>query len=198
MKIGVTGIFASGKGTVCKMFEELGAKVIDTDELAREVQMPGSKGLAKIEKSFGREMINTDGTLNRRKLANDVFIDPEKVKKLNSIIHPLIHARMREIIKKNPEQMYMINVPLLFESGFYRDMDYTITVTAAENQAIDRGIIRDNITEKEIKERIKNQISLNEKIKLSDYVIDNSGSILNTKRQVLEIWTNLHQERTGE
>ena len=90
MKIGVTGIYASGKGTVCAMFEELGAKVIDTDILAREVVEPGSIGLELYIKEFGKKILNTDGTLNRRSLANIVFKDAKKVKRINEITHPLI------------------------------------------------------------------------------------------------------------
>ena len=90
MKIGVTGIFASGKGTVCSMFEELGAKVIDTDILAREVVNPGEKALGSIVKEFGKDILKSDGTLDRQKLASIVFKDAEKVEKLNSITHPAI------------------------------------------------------------------------------------------------------------
>ena len=85
----------------------------------------------------------------------------------------------------------MINTPLLFETDFHKFMDYNITVFANNDQVIERGISRDNITEIEIKERLNNQISLNEKIKLADYVIDNSSTTENTKRQVLEIWKTL-------
>ncbi len=195
MKVGVTGIFASGKGTVCSMFAELGAKVIDTDEIAREVVEPGSEGLNLIRQEFGDEIFNPDGTLNRRALASIVFIDTAKVEKLNSIIHPLVFKKISEITDKNPEEIYMINVPLLFETGFEKYTDFNITVTAGSGQVIERGIKRDNISEKEIKERLNHQISLNEKVKLSEYVIDNSGSILNTKRQVTEIWMILLQEK---
>lgn len=195
MKVGVTGIFASGKGTVCSMFEELGARVIDTDEIAREVVEPGSEGLKLIRREFGDEILNSDGTLNRRMLAAEVFKDQAKVERLNSIIHPLVFQRISEITDKNPEDIYMINIPLLFETGFNKYTDFIITVTAGSGQVIERGVKRDNISEKEIKERLNHQISLNEKVKLSDYVIDNSGSISNTKRQVREIWMILLQEK---
>ncbi len=194
MKIGVTGIYASGKGTVCAMFEELGAMVIDTDILAREVVEPGTYGLELYIKEFGKEILYPDGTLNRRQLANIVFKDPIKVKLINEITHPLIHQKMEEIINAAPENIYMINTPLLFETDFHKFMDKNIVVFANNDQVIDRGIVRDNITETEIKERLNNQISLNEKIKLADYVIDNSGTTENTKRQVIETWKILQQK----
>ncbi|MBN2403376.1 MAG: dephospho-CoA kinase, partial [Spirochaetes bacterium] len=188
MKIGITGIYASGKGTVCAMFEQLGAKVIDTDILAREVVEPGTRGLELYIKEFGGKILNNDGTLNRRVLANIVFKDPQKVKLINNILHPLIHQKMLSIINSAPNEIYMINTPLLFETDFHKFMDYNITVFANNDQVIERGIIRDNITETEILDRLNNQISLNEKIKLADYVIDNSSTTENTKRQVIEIW----------
>ncbi len=191
MKVGVTGIFASGKGTVCAMFEELGAVIIDTDILAREIVEPGSMGYDLLVKEFGRGILNSDGTLNRAALADLVFKDPEKVKKLNEITHPLIHERVLEIVNKDPERIYMINVPLLFESGFDEITDCDIVVYAKNDQVIERGINRDNISEIQIRERLNNQISLNEKIKLADYVIDNSATVENTKRQVIEIWKTL-------
>ncbi len=191
MKVGVTGIYASGKGTVCTMFEELGAKVIDTDILAREVVEPGSIGLKLYVREFGKKILNADGTLNRRMLANIVFKDTRKVKLINEITHPLISQKLLEIINNAPDKIYMINTPLLFETDFHKFMDYNITVFANNDQVIERGISRDNITEIEIKERLNNQISLNEKIKLADYVIDNSSTTENTKRQVLEIWKTL-------
>lgn len=195
MKIGVTGIFASGKGTVCAMFGELGARIIDTDILARQIVEPGSRGLHKLVKEFGKEILGKNGDLNRREFANTVFSDPEKVKILNSITHPLILEMMNEIVGKAPEEIYMINTPLLFESDFYRHMDANIVVTAGDIQVIQRGIKRDGISEKEIRNRLNFQISLKEKVKKADYVIDNSGSLENTRRQVIETWTTLQQKR---
>ncbi|MFH0975569.1 MAG: dephospho-CoA kinase [Spirochaetota bacterium] len=194
MKIGVTGIYASGKGTVCSMFEELGAKVIDTDILAREVVEPGTQGLEAYVKEFGKEILNADGSLNRRVLANIVFKDPSKVKLINETTHPLILQKMLEIISAAPDKIYMVNTPLLYETDFHKYMDYNIAVFANNDQVIKRGVGRDNITETEIKDRLNNQISLNEKVKLADYVIDNSNTIENTKRQVLEIWKTLQQK----
>ncbi len=191
MKVGVTGIYASGKGTVCGLFEELGARVIDTDIVAREVVDPGSEGLDLLVKEFGAEILAPDGTLDRRAFANAVFGDPARVARLNEITHPLILKKVMEIIARSPGDIYMINTPLLFESGFNKFMEKNIVVVAGTDQVLKRGVLRDNITEEEIKARLNFQISLNEKVKLADYVIDNSQGIENTKRQVLEIWNIL-------
>ena len=195
MRFGVTGIFASGKGTVCAMFEELGAEVIDTDLLAREIMDPGSQVISQIETIFGQEFIDKDGSLKRRELANYVFKDEVLVEKLNSITHPAILALVKK--RSSGSGIYMVNTPLLFESGFDKFMDYNIVVTAFSDQVIERGIKRDNISSEEIKERLNHQIPLNEKIKLADYVIDNSGSFEHTKRQVRDIWKILNQNRQG-
>ncbi len=198
MKIGVTGIFASGKGTVCAMFEELGARIIDTDIIARDIVEPGTEGLAFLVEEFGPEIIGNDGALDRRGFGNLVFKDPERVKRLNEITHPLILKKAAEIFQSTPKAIFMVNTPLLFESGFDRFMDKNIVVTAGTEQALERGSLRDNISKEEIQDRLNNQISLNEKVKRADYVIDNSGGLENTRRQVVEIWNTLKNSTRRE
>ncbi len=195
MKIGVTGIFASGKGTVCSMFQDLGARVIDTDILAREIVMPGADGLKALVREFGKGILTPDGGLDRRAFANIVFKSPEKVSRLNEITHPLILKRVMDIVAESPGDIYMINTPLLFESGFDKIMDRNIVVVAKREQVLERGVKRDRITEQEIIDRLDHQFSLNEKVKLADHVIDNSSTLENTKRQVLEIWNSLTNSR---
>jgi len=198
MKIGVTGIFASGKGTVCAMFEELGARIIDTDIIARDIVEPGTEGLALLVVEFGPEIIGNDGALDRRGFGNLVFKDPQRVKRLNEITHPLILKKAAEIFQNAPNSIFMVNTPLLFESGFDRFMDKNIVVTSATEQALERGSLRDNISKEEIQDRLNNQISLNEKVKRADYVIDNSGGLENTRRQVVEIWNTLKNSTRRE
>ena len=194
MRVGVTGIFASGKGTVCELFRELGAEIIDTDIVAREIMEPGQDGLRALIEKFGSDFINSDGTLDRRGFANSVFGDEEKVRILNEITHPAIQKIVEE--RSSGKGIFMINTPLLFESGFDKIMQYKIVVTAGDDQVLDRGSKRDKILEDEIKERLKHQIPLNEKVKLADYIIDNSGTIEDTKRQVVDLWKILIQNRT--
>ena len=194
MRVGVTGIFASGKGTVCEMFGELGAEIIDTDIIAREIMEPGHEVLKRIVERFGSEFINSDGSLDRRGFANSVFGNHEKVRILNEITHPAIKKIVIE--RTSGDKIYMINTPLLFEAEFDKFMDYNIIVTAKEDQVLSRGSKRDKIPEDEIKERLKHQIPLKEKVKLADYIIDNSGSMEHTKRQVVNLWKILIQSRT--
>lgn len=193
MRVGVTGIFASGKGTVCAMFEKLGAFVVDTDVIAKEIMEPGQRGLAAVTDAFGPSFLNTDGSLNRREFANFVFADKGRVKLLNSITHPIIHEQTMS--QSSGDGIFMLNVPLLFETGLDRLMDYTIVVFTEKRQAVERGVKRDNISKKEIKDRLRHQITLNKKKAMADYVIDNSGSPENTERQVFKIWNILTANR---
>lgn len=186
MRVGVTGNYASGKGTVCKFFEELGAVVIDTDFLAREIVEPGSRGLIQMVEAFGKEILDENGTLDRRRFANIVFKNDDLVKKLNEITHPLILELVKE--RSKGDKIYVINTPLLFESGFDKEMDFNIVVKAEISQVIERGMKRDSISESEIKDRLNFQFSLNKKIELADKVIDNSSSMGKTKRQVSDLW----------
>lgn len=190
MKVGVTGIYASGKGTVCSFFEQLGAIVIDTDTIAREIVTPPSRILDELVETFGSDILNSDGTLNRRYLANKVFKSNALVEKLNAITHPAI---LQEVLKRcsDKNSIYMVNTPLLFETEFYKYMDKNIVVIANTEQVIQRGIKRDGITAEEINARLTHQISLKEKMKLADYIIDNSGSLEYTKKQVEELWKTL-------
>jgi dephospho-CoA kinase len=190
MRIGITGSYASGKGTVCSFFEACGATVIDTDIIARELVEPGSLLLASIIAAFGQRFLNSDGTLNRRELGKNVFSDPEKTKTLNALFHPAI---LQKTLNKTSSSgiPYVINAPVLFEAGFDRYMDVIITVSSDNESLIKRGKKRDGLTEVEIISRISRQFSLKEKEAGADYIIDNSGDLENTKRQVIEIWNKI-------
>lgn len=193
MRVGVTGIFASGKNTVCDMFKKLGAEIIDADEIAREIMMPGCDGLLAVLGEFGDSFLDSAGALKRREFADYVFSDSERVKRLNAVTHPIIHRHIME--RSQGDGIFMLNVPLLFETGLDKFADYNIVVSAHNEQAVARGVQRDNISENEIKSRLLYQIPLKEKTPLADYVIDNSGSLENTERQVLEVWNILTANR---
>ncbi len=195
MRVGITGSFASGKGTVSGMLEEMGGVQIDTDEISREVTAPRSSGTREIVKAFGERYIDDDGKLLRRELGEHVFASKQLTDKLNGILHPLI---LKETLRKSDgDRIYIVNVPLLFESGFDSYMDYTVVVTASFEQSLDRGISRDGLSEKEIMSRMDRQMDLSEKIQRADYIIDNSGKIENTRRQVHELWNILKNRENG-
>ena len=191
MRAGVTGNYASGKGTVCEIFRQLGAVHIDTDIIAREVTTKESDGLKRIITFFGTDFLLPDGELDRRKLGRTVFTDPEKLSALTGILNPLILERTL-ILSRDESIIHMINAPVLFESGFDAYMDVIIVVSAPVDSSIKRGMLRDGLSLEEITSRLGNQISLNEKIKAADYVIDNSGSLEQTRIQAEAIWNSLN------
>jgi dephospho-CoA kinase len=191
MRIGVTGNYASGKGTVCSMFTELGAIEIDTDIIAREIVQPGTETLKRITDAFGPEFINSDGTLKRREFGKFVFADEERVLVLNGITHPEIARRIIELSPEADGKIYMINAPVLFEAHLEEYMDLVILVSASHEQSVQRGSRRDGLDSNEIEMRLSRQISFNEKKKKSDYVIDNSGDLNYTRKQVNVIWNSI-------
>jgi dephospho-CoA kinase len=190
MRIGLTGHYASGKSTVSKMFEKLGASTLDTDVIAREIVEPGKTAYHQILDHFGNSILKADLTLDRKKLASIVFTNKEKLELLNSITHPIILKITLER-SANKSKKFIINVPLLFQAGYDIYMDIIIIVTAQDELLIKRGAARDKSTEEDAKLRLISQNSINPYFKKADYIIDNSLSIENTKNQVIEIWNSL-------
>jgi dephospho-CoA kinase len=190
VRVGVTGNYASGKGTVCGIFSAFGAIHIDTDIISRDITQPESPGLKKIIAAFGSEFILPSGGLDRRKLGMRVFSSPDELFKLTSILYPLILNRTIELTPDS-SCIYMINAPVLFEAGFDAYMDAIIVVSSPIDLSVERGTSRDGLSHDEIMNRLNNQISLNEKIKSADYVIDNSGTLEQTRIQAEAIWNNL-------
>jgi len=192
--VGLTGSVGTGKSTVANLFKELGAYVVDWDELAREVTRPHSKAWKEIVEYFGKDFLNEDLTINRQKLAEVVFSDKEKVTKLNHIVHPEVlkeDERMNSEIKSLDHDALIIkDIPLLFELTCPVYVDKIVVVSASEQTQL-RRLEEKGITREDARNRIKSQLSLEEKIKSADFVINNDGSLEETKRQVEEIYTLL-------
>ncbi|MEW6202891.1 MAG: dephospho-CoA kinase [bacterium] len=192
MRIGLTGTIASGKSFVASILEELGAVVIDTDNIARIVVEPDTDGWKVIVERWGKDILLPDGTVDRKKLAEIVFTDSAERKTLNAILHPLILKQTLEEIRKSPpDANIVLLVPLLFETGFERFVDSVWTVTAPENTIVQRLIERDAITEEQARARISAQMPDKEKTRQADVVIDNGGTREQTRRQVIAIWRNV-------
>ena len=189
--LGLTGSIATGKSTVSRIFKKYGIPVIDADKIARDVVKKGSYGLKKIVDEFGKEYLNPDGTLNRKKLADLIFSNKEAKERLEKIIHPLVRRKEAEIIEKIREKdkdiPIVVDVPLLIETGSYKNYDKIIVVYVPESIQIERLMKRDGLTYEEALNRVRNQMNIEEKIKFADYVIDNSGSIEDTEKQVVKI-----------
>ncbi len=197
MLIGITGGIASGKSLVSHYLMELGLDVIDIDEIAREVVRPGCKAWAKITAQFGRGFLTSDGEIDRKKLGDAVFKDHKLLKKLNAITHPEIRRKMWKRIEvlrgDNHDALIFIDVPLLIESGFYKDMDRVVLVYVDEAIQIKRLIKRDGLSDAEAQRRLSSQMPIDKKLKLADYVIYNDGSVEETKAQVRKLLLSLKQ-----
>ncbi|MGH7902227.1 MAG: dephospho-CoA kinase [Thermodesulfobacteriota bacterium] len=193
--VGLTGNIASGKTEVAKIFKDLGAKIIDADQIAREIVKPGEIAWEEIRREFGDKILNSDRTINRLKLGEIVFKDNEKRERLNNITHPRIIERMKELIKKYKRdnvKVVIIEATLIVEKGGLKDtIDDLIIVTADEEGQIKRIIERDELKRQDAISRINSQMPVSEKVKHATYVIDNSGTLGNTRIQVEEVWEKL-------
>jgi dephospho-CoA kinase len=192
--VGLTGSVGTGKSTVANLFKELGAYVVDWDELAREVTRPHSKAWKEIVEYFGKSILNGDLTINRQKLADIVFSDKEKVAKLNQIVHPEVFKEDEritdEIRSLDPDALIIKDIPLLFELTCPVYVEKIVVVSASEQTQL-RRLEEKGITREDVRDRIKSQLPLEEKIKSADFVINNDGSLEETKRKVEEIYTLL-------
>lgn len=178
--VGLTGGIASGKSAVARVLRELGVLVVDADQLAREVVAPGSDGLAEIVSSFGREMLTPDGQLDRERLGQLVFSDPEARQTLNRITHPRVAelSMQRLAAAQDSDTSYVVyEVPLLVETGMHTGLDATVVVAAAPEVQAQRVVARDGLTAEQAQARIDAQFPLEKKIAVADYVIDNDGSV---------------------
>jgi dephospho-CoA kinase len=183
---GLTGGIGSGKSTVAAHLRERGVPVIDADVLAREVVAPGTHGLAEIVAAFGEEVLASDGTLDRPKLAERVFGDEEARQRLNAITHPRVRdlalARVAEFGAEG-EPLVCYEVPLLVETGLADALRPLVVVSVSVETQVERTVARDGMSEEQARARIAAQMPLSDKVKLADFVIDNSGSREETRAQ---------------
>ena len=190
--VGLTGSIATGKSTVSRMFAHLGARVIDADLLAREVVMPGQPAYARIVEEFGPQVVQEDGSLDRKALGAVVFADATKRKRLEEITHPAIGARQQRILSVLDEEAFegvvIWDAALLFEGGGVAKMDRVVVVYADPETERRRLMERDGLSDAGARARIGSQMPVAEKAKLADHVIDNSGTREETERQVRAVY----------
>ena len=195
LRVGLTGGIASGKSTVGRMFGELGCKVIDSDRITRELFKPGNPVNAKVAETFGPRVLASDGSINRAVLAELVFQNPDQRQKLNSIVHPAIKQRQNEFLSQaaadDARAIGIVEAALIVEVGTYRDYDKLIVVTCSPNVQRERLRERSGLTPEQIESRITSQMPMEEKVKVADFVIDNSGDIGSTRQQVVEVYRQL-------
>ena len=193
--VGLTGGIAGGKSTVSKMFGELGARLIDFDAMARIVVAPGSRGLSKVVETFGPQVLQSDGTLDRKKLSRMVFRDKSKRKVLESLLHPAINAEFEKkivsITSEKSDAIIVAEVPLLIEAGLQHLFDAIVVVVTSEQEQIRRLMNRDRITREKAAEMIEAQLPVEEKIQFADYLVANDQGLESTGGKVKQIWAEL-------
>jgi len=187
MIIGITGSFGTGKSTVARMFRDLGALVLDADKIAHKLIRPGTPSYSLIVSCFGKGVICEDRRISRPKLGKMVFGNKKLLKKLNDILHPVVIKEIKARAGSARSRPIVIDAPLLIEAQLTGLVDTLIVVKTSRNTQISRS----GMGSSEALKRIKAQLPLSEKIKMADFVIDNEGSLLQTKRQVKDIWKQI-------
>ena len=194
-RIGLTGSIATGKSTVTNMLKELGAFVIDCDKTARDVVAPGTRGLAKIEEVFGKDAVAADGSMDRVYIGDLVFRNPGMKKRLENILFPLIFEALNEELlrleREGATPVVFLDMPLLYEVKYDSYVDEVWLVYVPFEVQLSRLMKRNGYTKEEALLRIHSQISVDKKKSLAQQVIDNSGTLEDTKEQVRSLWETL-------
>ncbi len=193
--IGLTGGVASGKSTVSRILQEEGAYIIDADQIARELVTPKSPVSQELAQAFGRDILQQDGSVDRKKLAARIFLNPEQRSLLNRILHPRIREticqRVREVGKSDPGAIVIVDAALLIEVGWHQEVDEVIVVTSRTEQQIERLKKRDGLAPEQAQRILAAQMAQEEKLKVADFVIPNEGSLEETIRKTREIFDEL-------
>ena len=197
--IGLTGGIATGKTVVSSMFVKSGAHLIDADVIARNVVKPNQPAWREIVETFGESILDAKKEIIREKLATAIFTDPEKRKQLEAITHPKIieeeNRLVNELRKENKSGITVLDAALLIETGHHKQVDKLVVVYLDRKTQLSRLMKRDSLSSAEAEKRINSQMPLDEKIKLADYVIDNSKSLEEVEKQVFQIYKKLIVER---
>ena len=199
--IGLTGGIASGKSTVSAELRRLGLPIFDADAEAKLAVAKGSEGLAQVIEALGSEYLTAEGELNRAKVAERVFHDKEALKTLEAIIHKIVWARAEQFMQENrsaEKQLAVLDVPLLIECGWHKLVDSVWLVAVSRKQQIERAMLRNGMTADEVEARIAAQMSLAEKKKYADIVLDNSGTLEETLAAVHKELAQLAGDGCGE
>lgn len=192
LKVGLTGGIGAGKSEVSRLLAAHGAVLIDADRIAREVVAPETPGLAAVVEAFGTQVLAADGSLDRPRLGSIVFADPEKLAVLNSIVHPLVGARSRELESAAADDAVVIHdVPLLTENGLAPLYDLVVVVDASPETQLDRLVRLRGMTEADARARMAAQATREKRLEIADIVIDNDVPLEALERRVDEVWSDL-------
>jgi dephospho-CoA kinase len=195
MRVGLTGGVGSGKSIVARIFGELGAVVIDADAVAREVVEPGTPGFDAVVERFGRGVVRTDGSLDRPALARVVFQDTAEREALNAIVHPLVGARMAELMQAAPADSVVIwDIPLLVENGSAGSFDLVVVVEADVNRRLAR-LAQRGMAESDARERMAAQATDEQRRAVADELIVNDGDLNELRTRVEQVWDKIERRR---
>jgi len=197
LKVGLTGGLACGKTFVGQALADLGCHLIQADELGHEILLPGGEAYADVVREFGPGILNQDGTIDRKRLAAEVFAKPERLEALNRLVHPHVFRRERELMdrfaKSDPRGIVVVEAAILIETGTFKNYDRLILVECEEQQQVARALKRDHNDRADVLARIGRQMPLDEKRKFAHYVIDTSGNKEDTLRRVREVYDALRR-----
>ncbi|MEV5884499.1 dephospho-CoA kinase [Streptomyces sp. NPDC052020] len=192
LSVGLTGGIGAGKSEVSRLLVECGAVLIDADRIAREVVEPGTPGLDAVVAAFGADVLAEDGSLDRPRLGSLVFADPEKLAVLNSIVHPLVGARSRELEAAAAEDAVVVHdVPLLTENGLAPLYDVVVVVDADPATQLDRLVRLRGMSERDARARMAAQAGREQRREIADIVIDNDVPLEELRRRVKDVWAEL-------
>ncbi|MEV6418807.1 dephospho-CoA kinase [Streptomyces sp. NPDC051662] len=192
LRLGLTGGIGAGKSEVSRLLTSYGAVLIDSDRIARDVVEPGTPGLAAVVAEFGPEVLTPDGGLDRPKLGGIVFGDPDRLRALNAIVHPLVRARSAELEKAaGPDSIVVHDVPLLVENGMTALYDVVLVVDASPETQLDRLVRLRGMAETEARKRMAAQATRERRRAAADVVIDNDGPLELLEPQVKRVWQTL-------
>jgi dephospho-CoA kinase len=197
LKVGLTGGLGCGKTFVGEALVDLGCHLIQADELGHQVLLPTGEAYVDVVREFGQGILNADGTIDRKRLAAEVFGKPERLETLNRLVHPHVfrreHELMEQLAQSDPRGIVVVEAAILIETGTYRNYDRLILVECEEEQQIERSLKRDHTDRNEVLARLSRQMPLAEKRKFAHYVIDTSGSKEQTLRRLREVYDALRR-----
>ncbi len=199
LRVGLTGGLASGKSFVGHSLADLGCHLIEADELGHQVLLPGGEAYDAVIDEFGNQILDDEGMIDRRRLGALVFNDTERLAKLNSLVHPPVRAREKELEARasqiDPGGIVVVEAAILIETGSYKGFDRLIVAACPPEVQLERAMRRSGLTEDEVRARLSRQLPLEEKVKVADYVIDTSGSKEHTLEQVRKVYESLRSLR---
>ena len=197
LKVGLTGGLACGKSFVGEALADMGCLLIQADELGHEALAPGGAAYEAVIREFGREILTAENTIDRKALAAQVFGHPDRLARLNAIVHPAVFRREDELIARfaahEPDGIAVVEAAILIETGAYKRFDKLILVTCEAEQQVERAMRREGAVESDVRARLSRQMPLDEKRKYADFVIDSSGEKEDTLRQTRAVYQVLRR-----